>query len=102
MAAKPIARLKESNTKENLWMYVLRILEDGPTHAYTIREEISKRYGFRPGTMTAYKVLYGRKKRGLVTKRLDGRKKVYHITAKGRAELEEAIRFYRDLLRALA
>ncbi len=102
MAAKPIARLKESNTKDNLWMYVLRILKDGPTHAYTIRDEISKRYGFRPGTMTAYKVLYGLRTRGLVTKRLDGRKKIYHITAKGKAELEGAIRLYRNLLRALA
>ncbi|MEE9406326.1 MAG: PadR family transcriptional regulator [Candidatus Aenigmarchaeota archaeon] len=101
MASQPIARLKESNTKENLWIYVLRILKDGPTHAYTIREEIRKKYGFRPGTMTAYKVLYGLKKRGLVTKKLDGRKKVYSITAKGKAELKGAMGFYQHMLRVL-
>ncbi len=101
MASQPIARLKESNTKENLWIYVLRILKDRPTHAYTIREEIRKHYGFRPGTMTAYKVLYGLKKRGLVTKKLDGRKKVYSITAKGKAELKGAMEFYQHMLRVL-
>lgn len=101
MAVKPIARLKESNTKENLWIYVLRILKDGPTHAYTIREEIRKRYGFRPGTMTAYKVLYGLKRRSLVTNRMEGRKKVYSITAKGKSELKGAIQFYRHMLRVL-
>lgn len=101
MASKPSERLRESNTKENLWMYVLRILKDGPTHAYTIREEIQRRYGFRPGSMTAYKVLYGLRKRGLVTKRAEGRKKVYSITAKGRLELGRAVSFYRRMLKLL-
>lgn len=101
MPSQPIARLKESNTKENLWIYVLRILKDGPTHAYTIREEIRRRYGFRPGTMTAYKVLYGLRTRGLVTKKLEGRKKVYSMTAKGRSELDDALAFYQHMLRVL-
>ena len=51
--------------------------------------------------MTAYKVLYGLKKRGLVTKKLDGRKKVYSITAKGKAELKGAMEFYQHMLRVL-
>ena len=101
MASQPIARLRESNTKENLWIYVLRILKDRPTHAYTIRKEINKRYGFRPGTMTAYKVLYGLKKRGLVSKKTDGRKKIYTITPKGRSELRSAILFYHHMLKVL-
>jgi DNA-binding PadR family transcriptional regulator len=101
MHSDPLSRLKELNTKENLWIYVLNILRDGPTHAYTIREEIRKRYGFRPGTMTAYKVLYGLKVRDLVAKKLEGRKKVYSITAKGKRELDKARKFYQDTAQLL-
>ena len=96
---RPTERLRQLNTTECLWIYVLRILKRGPTHAYTIRETIAKDYGFRPGTMTAYKVLYLLERDGFVRKAVEGRKKVYTITEKGLEELRSAAKFYRELAR---
>jgi DNA-binding PadR family transcriptional regulator len=97
----PLSRLVHLNTKECLWIYILRILKDGPTHAYTIRREIEKRFGFKPGTMTAYKVLYLLKKAGLVRKTAEGRRKIYKITPEGRKALREAVKFYKDRIKVL-
>ena len=93
----PLRRLKHLNTRECLWIYVLRILKDGPTHGYTVREEIKKRFGFQPGTVTAYKVLYLLKQSGLVTKKTEGRKQIYEITEKGKQQLKEAKEFYSQM-----
>ena len=98
----PLKRLILLNTKENLWIYVLRVLKDGPTHGYQVRKEIQKRFGFRPGTVTAYKVLYQLKLKGLVTKKAQGRKQVYTVTPKGRAELKRALDFYRGRVKLLS
>jgi len=96
MPSPALNRLKELNTKECLWVYILRILRDKPVHAYLIRSEIEKRFGFKPGTMTAYKVLYLLSRTNLVQKTREGRKKVYKITPKGRQELLNAIKFYKE------
>lgn len=98
----PLKRLVHLNTKECLWIYILRILKDRPTHAYSIRKEIETRFGFKPGTMTAYKVLYQLKLGGLVTKKTQGRKRVYSITPRGRSELKKALDFYRERVRLLS
>ena len=92
----PLSRLAHMNTKECLWIYILRILKEKPTHAYTIRREIESRYNFKPGIMTAYKVLYLLRKDGLVKKTTEGRRKVYNITENGRKALREAVKFYKD------
>jgi DNA-binding PadR family transcriptional regulator len=94
---KPLRRLADLNTKECLWIYILRILKDGPVHAYVLREEVSKRYGFMPGNVTAYRVLYSLKADGLVNKKSDGRKEVYTITPKGSEILKKGIHFYENL-----
>lgn len=97
----PLGRLVTLNTTECLWIYILRILIDGPTHAYAIRPEIRQRYGFMPGTMTAYKVLYLLRRRGLVRKEQSGRRQVYRITPAGRAQLRQARDFYRSRVELL-
>jgi DNA-binding PadR family transcriptional regulator len=97
-----LKRLIYLNTKDCLWLYVLRILADGPAHAYSLRSEIHERFGFRPGTVTAYRVLYSLTSGGFVTKKAEGRRKVYSITAKGISELSEARKFYGKQLRALS
>jgi len=90
----PFDKLERNNTYDCLWPYVLRILRDKPTHAYVLRGEIEQRFGFRPGNVTAYRVLYSLKKRGYVEKRKEGMKQVYSITKKGRSLLRQAARFY--------
>lgn len=97
----PLKRLMELNTKDNLWVYVLRILADEPMHAYAFRDEVKKRYGFLPGTVTAYKVLYLLRKGGYVDKQTQGRQKIYSITPKGRKALKEASDFYKERVRML-
>lgn len=97
----PLSHLVELNTKDCLWIYILRILQDGPIHAYAIRKDIEKRFGFKPGTVTAYKVLYLLSKSGFVKKTVSGRQKVYTITPAGRKSLREAIGFYKTRVKAL-
>ncbi len=97
----PFQRLEKLNTKECLWLYVLRILADKPLHAYVLRSEIKKRYGFLPGTVTAYKVLYLLKKDGFVKKTQKGRTVVYSITPKGKRELQKAVDFYKKRIELL-
>ena len=98
----PFERLKKLNTKDCLWIYILRILREKDTHAYTLRETIKSRYGFQPGIMTAYKVLYLLERRGLVKQTREGRKRIYSITPKGKSELKKAGRFYQSLAKTLA
>lgn len=95
-------RLEKLNTKDCLWIYILRVLKDKAVHAYLLRREINERFGFRPGTVTAYRVLYYLKNRGFVTKKAEGRKRVYKITDKGRKELDKAVKFYRNRVRFLS
>lgn len=97
----PLKRLKELNTKECLWLYILSILKDNPTHAYALRKQIHERFGFRPGTVTAYKVLYLLSKDGMVEKRVSGRQKIYSVTSKGSKALEGAVDFYRERVKLL-
>ncbi len=90
----PLKKLARNNTFECLWPYILRILKDKPSHAYVLRKEIEKRFGFKPGSVTAYFVLYSLRKKGYVEKRKSGRKQVYTITPKGKELLKKAVNFY--------
>ncbi len=98
---KPSDRLEKLNTKDCLWVYILRILREKPMHAYLIRSEIERKFGFRPGTMTAYKVLYLLGRSGLVSKTQEGRRKIYKVTSKGRLELDNAVEFYKGQVKIL-
>lgn len=92
--ASPIKRLTYLNTYECLWIYVLRILIDTPVHAYALRKMIEERFGFEPGMVSAYKVLYLLEQEGYVKSRENGRVTNYEITASGKKILEGARKFY--------
>ena len=55
-------RLKRSLTTETLWFWILKLLSRNPRHAYILRKEIENEFGFVPGNVTCYKVLYFLKK----------------------------------------
>ena len=97
----PLERLKKLNTRDCLWIYILKLLSEKGMHGYIIRNEIQKRFGFRPGTVTAYKVLYLLTKKGLVKKEEQGGKQVYSITPEGKVTLNRGIDFYQDLIKKL-
>jgi DNA-binding PadR family transcriptional regulator len=101
MTNKHLKRLEKLNTTECLWVYVLKMLSKGPSHAYVLRKRIEKEFGFRPGTVTAYRVLYDLRKLGLVKKHKEGMKRVYEITAKGKKDLRSAATFYSGLAKRL-
>lgn len=97
----PIDRLEKLNTNDCLWIYILSILKENPLHAYPLRNYVEKRFSFKPGNVTSYKVLYLLTKSGHVSKTKNGRRVVYMITPKGRKELVKAISFYKNLIKSL-
>jgi DNA-binding PadR family transcriptional regulator len=100
-------RLIRKITIENLWIYVLSLLRDGPLYGYEVRDKIFKRFGFRPGKITCYIVLYKLEKENLIfSKQVDGKSKgaprrYYFITEKGLKEVEKAKKFLIELTGAL-
>ena len=92
----PIERLKKSNTKENLWLYILSFLKDRELYGWEVQSLIEKKFNFKPGLITPYRVLYRLEKDGFVKSGLKERRRIYKITGKGKKELENAKNFYRQ------
>ncbi len=95
MYGGPVVRLKRKLTVENLWMYVLAVLCDGPTYAYDIRKRIVREFGFKPSTITLYSVVYRLKREGLI-REIDDGVKVYEVTDDGVKSLKDAVKFIED------
>ncbi len=93
---KAMKRLITRTTKENLWLYVLTLLEERDYFAYELRGAVHKRYGVEMASVTAYVLLYKLQRDGLVelsVERREGRRptrKYYRITSLGRQTLDEA------------
>ncbi|MCS7132320.1 MAG: PadR family transcriptional regulator [Aigarchaeota archaeon] len=102
-------RLMRKLTIENLWLYVVSLLKEGPLYGYEIREKIEKNFGFKPGKVTCYMVLYKLESEGLIsskypqkkTESLGPQRKYYVLTAKGEKALEQAKSFLRKLVHEL-
>ncbi len=89
---KAMTRLANKLTKEMLWMYILRLLQERPHYGYEIKELISKRFGFSPATVSGYAIIYRLIKDGLIEeqRREDSPRKYYAITEKGSKAMSEA------------
>jgi DNA-binding PadR family transcriptional regulator len=97
---KPDERLKKKVQKENLWLFILSLLNRQEMYGYEVRELIKKRFGFLSGSVTAYKVLYLLERGGYVSSRR-GRKRYYKITASGREQLKKSKMFFETVLSSL-
>ena len=101
----PSKRLEQKLTKENLWLYILALLKDKDMYGYELREAIKDRFGFKPGNVTAYRVLYSLKRKGLVeitNKKVIGRERKYYcITGSGKKEVEKGKQILKDILSKL-
>lgn len=97
----PIERLQKSNTIENLWIYILSLLRKAPIYGWEIPKLIEKKFKFRPGKITPYRVLYRLERAGFVKSQLKDRRRIYQITEKGKEELNLAKNFYKKLLNEL-
>ncbi|HOC53427.1 MAG TPA: helix-turn-helix transcriptional regulator [Candidatus Pacearchaeota archaeon] len=98
---QPIERLKKLNTKENLWIYILILLKKNPLYAWELPSLIEKEFGFRPGNITPYRVLYRLEAENLVKSNLKDRRRTYQITEKGLKELNVVKSFYKNIIEKL-
>jgi DNA-binding PadR family transcriptional regulator len=93
----PFSRLQKSNTIDNLWLYILILTRKEPIYAYRLQKEIKKKFGFQPGKITSYRVLYRLENNGFVKSKIKERKRIYQITKKGRGEIRRAKGFYQKI-----
>ncbi|MHA1769037.1 MAG: PadR family transcriptional regulator [Candidatus Thorarchaeota archaeon] len=94
-APKAITRLVNKLTKEMLWIYILRLLQERPHYGYEIKQLIHERFGFAPATVSGYAIIYRLIKDGLIEeqRREDSPRKYYAITNKGSEAMTEAKAF---------
>ena len=97
----PLERLKKSNTKENLWIYILYLLQEKSVYGWEVLNLIEKKFNFKPGRITPYRVLYRLQKNGFVKSKMKERRRMYEITKKGEEELKRAKEFYEKILKKL-
>jgi len=95
----PFERLKKLNTIENLWVYILLLLKERELYGWEIQSLIKKKFNFKPGLITPYRVLYRLEEDDLVKSKTREQRRVYQITEKGKKELEIAKEFYREIIR---
>lgn len=94
----PIKRLEKSNTAENLWLYILTLLDKRSCYGWEIPQLIDDTFGFRPGKITPYRVFYRLETDGFVKSEINMHRRVYKITAKGKQELKKARIFFKKIL----
>jgi len=88
--SKEITRLKRKLGIELLWIYLLSMLKKESSHAYVLRKEVEEKFGFLPGNVSVYVVLYKLEKHNFVKEKKKGNKTIYSITASGKTLLKEA------------
>ena len=88
--SREITRLKRKLGIELVWIYILSMLKKEPSHAYVLRKEIEEKFGFLPGNVSVYVVLYKLEKHSFVKAKQEGNRSVYSITSSGKKLLKEA------------
>ncbi len=90
-STKPFKRLKRHLTSENLWLYILSIIrKDGEAYAYTLPEEMERRFGFKCSKVMVYLVLHMLEFHKLISSTEKGRRKYYKLTKEGKNTLDSA------------
>jgi DNA-binding PadR family transcriptional regulator len=103
-APKAFRRLKKKVSIENLWIYILRLLQEKDMYGYELRKSIKSRFGFEPATVTSYTILYKLEKDGLVSvnvvENAEGRpdRKYYTITELGKKSMADAKELFLEIL----
>ena len=97
-------RLKLKTTIELLWPHVLSLLKERPMYAYELRQEIYKRFGWKPPVVTCYSVLNRLQRAGYLAtewreheQRGRPARKYYRITDEGEELLLEAKKYFEEL-----
>ncbi|MFH1447314.1 MAG: PadR family transcriptional regulator [Candidatus Micrarchaeota archaeon] len=98
---KAVLRLRKSLTRGNIWLYVLSILKREKTYAYALTTQIENEFGWAPGLIMGYIVLYKLEGEGLITSRYEGRRKYYEITKDGKDALKLGKGVLKDIANSL-
>jgi PadR family transcriptional regulator PadR len=96
-----LVHLRDSVTKQNLWLYVLTVLKTGPRSPSEIVEAVLRQYGFRSAIITFYTVLHKLTREGLVEKTSAEFRSRYRITEQGRVVLAEGLKLLAETARML-
>jgi len=97
-------RLVRKLTKENLWLYILKMLLERPMYAYEINKALADRFDISAATVTVYVVLYKMAGEGLIqrgeTMSVLGRpdRIYYEITDQGLETYKNGIEFIKSVL----
>ena len=67
-----------------------------------IRRSVESKHGFAPAAITFYSVIYRLRREGLVKRSSEEFRSSYSITAKGKAELAEALEYLGEVRSGLA
>jgi DNA-binding PadR family transcriptional regulator len=100
-------RLRKKTTAELLWPYFLKLLKKRPMYGYELQQEMVKKFGWKPATVTCYLVLYRLLREGYVTmewheQRGKPARKYYKITKKGEELLHEGMKYLKELYSKLS
>ncbi len=98
---KPLRRLSHSLTFGNIWLSALSLMKKRKVYAYALPSEIKKRFGFEPGKLMAYLVLYKLESEGLISSAMEGRRKYYKLTLAGAGALEGGKRLLSSISKKL-
>ncbi len=101
--AKAMHRLVNKLTKEMLWIYILRLLQERPHYGYEIKELVTARFGFSPATVSGYAIIYRLQKDGLIQEQeqAESTRKYYEITERGKEAMKEAKRFLTHTMKSV-
>ncbi|WP_243668274.1 PadR family transcriptional regulator [Vulcanisaeta sp. JCM 16161] len=77
MSEKALNRLMTKLTKENLWIYVVKLLMERPMYGYEIAKEIRERFNINITNVGVYVVLYKMERDGLVETFVSNGSKMY-------------------------
>lgn len=99
-------RLVKKLTKENLWLYIIKLLKEKPMYGKEIAKAIREKFHFSPALITVYVVLYRMESEGLIKKvrikEESGQGKIYYVpTKKGLEIFEKGRKFIKNLYETL-
>ena len=101
-SSKPYLRLSKHLSYGNIWLYILSYLnKHHKIYAYTLSDELYKKYNFKPNRVVLYLVLYKLEGDGFISSRFKERRKYYTITKKGKLLLKSAKNYLSKLSSSL-
>lgn len=97
---KALSRFYRKLTVENLWIYVIKGIQEvgKPLTGYEVKVVLRERFGVNPPAITVYTVLYRMVREGLLKRVSDNGVTKYVVDKKGLESFKQAVLFLEKLL----